>query len=464
MKNNTTESKDLDTTKSVSDAKTLSPDGTKKTEKSTSTSATPNPNKNTNKPTEHLDKKSRDYLPVTLSVIALLISAGAAYQNHMAQSLQNQQIADLKKQIALVAVDEKQQNVRISQNSQYLEKYTDRTQGLLNQQQESIENLQASFAKLKGQKPSDWLISEANYLANLAARKLFIDKDTTTAAILLEQADAQIARLNDPSLMPLRQAIADDVLELKSIPTIDVQQIVVQLSAVEKIIDTLPLSNSLLTENTDPVKNDTLSNNVSDWKDNLLSSLKQFSKNFITFRVRDGKTEPLLSPQQDFYLKENIKTKLETAIKAVYNQQQTLYQNSIAMAINWMSQYLERNDPRAQFAINQLQNLYAQNIRIILPTKLNSLDALHQVSKDRLQQTNKTSTMPVAKQKSISHATPKVLSNSALNNKKVPDGSVSENASADQLMPDKAAFDKAASEKSQQTSALTIPAHNKEAK
>jgi len=121
--------------------------------------------------------------------------------------------------------------------------------------------------------------------------------------VACRSADQRIAALNDPSLVPLRKLMAKDITTLKSIPIIDRDGLVLRLTALQQQVDDLPLAD--------------------------------FSENFITFRSRDGNIIPLLSPQQHFYLKENMKAKLETAIKAVYIEQQDIYIAALDTAEQW---------------------------------------------------------------------------------------------------------------------------------
>ncbi len=55
---------------------------------------------------------------------------------------------------------------------------------------------------MKGRRPNDWLLAEADYLVKMAGRKLWLEHDTASATILLESADHRIAELNDPSMTP----------------------------------------------------------------------------------------------------------------------------------------------------------------------------------------------------------------------------------------------------------------------
>ena len=170
---------------------------------------------------------------------------------------------------------------------------------------------------------------------------------------------------------------------LKSIPIIDKDGLVLRLTSLQQQVDNLPLANAIL-PNTQKNEQTSVSTDIHDWKSNLLTSLKDFSQNFITFRTRDGSAIPLLSPQQHFYLRENIKAKLETAIKAVYIGQQNIYSTALTTADNWSSTYFNQESSMVNEFNSALAMLSKQNIHVDYPVKLETQQVLSDVIQDRL--------------------------------------------------------------------------------
>jgi uroporphyrin-3 C-methyltransferase len=115
-----------------------------------------------------------------------------------------------------------------------------------------------------------------------------------------------------------------------------------------------------------------------------MTSLKDFSENFITFRTRDGNVIPLLSPQQHFYLKENIKAKIETAIKAVYVEQQDMYATALTTADKWSSTFFNQDANNVIEFNKALETLSKQNVQVDYPVKLETQQQLADVIRDRL--------------------------------------------------------------------------------
>ncbi|KFI11611.1 heme biosynthesis operon protein HemX [Vibrio coralliilyticus] len=317
-------------------------------------------------------------------VISLIVGGGLTFQMQQQNAQYQSQIEALQKQLEQTTASV-QQDLTATQQATLAKatEITHKTETVLSQQQKSIESLQLAIADVKGRRPNDWLLAEADYLVKLAGRKLFLEHDAVSATKLMESADQRIAALNDPSLVPLRKSMANDITKLKSVPIIDREGLVLRLTALQQQVDSLPLANAILPEAPEQKKQQ-VSEDIYDWKDNLMTSLKDFSENFITFRTRDGNVIPLLSPEQHFYLKENIKAKLETAIKAVYVEQQDIYQTALTTADKWSSSFFNQ-DANTVIEFNKtLEMLSKQNVQVDYPVKLETQQILSDVIRDRL--------------------------------------------------------------------------------
>ncbi|KYN25593.1 heme biosynthesis operon protein HemX [Vibrio cidicii] len=340
------------------------------------------------------EQKRGNKLSIIAIVIALLGTGGLAYQMQQQSSHYQAQIAALQNQLQQTQSSLTQQMNQVkTETMQQASSTLHKAEVELAQQQKSIESLQLAMADVKGRRPNDWLLAEADYLVKLAGRKLFLERDATSATHLMESADQRIATLNDPSLVPLRKAMASDITKLKTIPIIDRDGLVLRLTALQQQVDQLPLANAILPE-AKAVEKTEVSEDISNWQDNLLTSLKDFSENFITFRTRDGNVIPLLSPEQHFYLKENIKAKLETAIKAVYLEQGELYTIALTTAESWSESFFNPDDNAVKEFNRSLKQLSQQNVQVAYPVKLDTQNQLADVIRERLRRdvTSLTST------------------------------------------------------------------------
>ncbi|HCZ9577049.1 TPA: uroporphyrinogen-III C-methyltransferase [Vibrio cholerae] len=313
-------------------------------------------------------------------LLVLALGAGFAY-------VHQQQKSEFNNQLQAVRAELKQTrdalNTQLEQTVSKATEITHRAETVLEQQQKSIESLQLAVADIKGRRPNDWLLAEADYLVKLAGRKLFLEHDVETATQLMESADQRIAALNDPSLTALRKTMANDITTLKNIPLIDRDGLVLRLISLQQQIDNLPLANAILPAD-QPQTSQAVSENLDDWQTNLKNSLKAFADNFITFRSRDGNVIPLLSPTQHFYLRENLQAKLETAIKGVYTEQQTLYRTALDTAAQWSTSFFNPDDKAVQSFNAALAQLAEQQVQVEYPVKLQAQQQLADVINERL--------------------------------------------------------------------------------
>lgn len=317
-------------------------------------------------------------------ILFILFGGGLAFQMHQKDQAYQAQILALQSQLSETRnqvssqLDESRQQT-IAKTTEI----THKAEVVLDQQQKSITSLQLAIADIKGRRPNDWLLAEADYLAKLAGRKLFLEHDVVSATLLMESADQRIASLNDPSLVPLRKAMAEDITKLKSIPLVDRDGLVLRLISLQEQVDSLPLANALLPD-AEPEETVEVSEDINNWQQNLMASLKGFADSFITFRTRDGNVVPLLSPEQHFYLRENLIAKLETAIKSVYDEQQAIYDSSLKTALKWSASYLNQDDNSVKQFNKTLQQLSDIKITVNYPVKLNSQKQLADVINERL--------------------------------------------------------------------------------
>ena len=76
----------------------------------------------------------------------------------------------------------------------------------------------------------------------------------------------------------------------------------------------------------------------------ICKSWQNFMDNFITIRRRDDTAVPLLAPNQDIYLRENIRSRLLVAAQAVPRHQQETYRQALENVSTWVRAYYDTDD------------------------------------------------------------------------------------------------------------------------
>ncbi|TEW53999.1 hypothetical protein E2R68_10975 [Psychromonas sp. RZ22] len=246
-----------------------------------------------------------------------------------------------------------------------------------------IQTLQRNLAETNVRHPSDWILSEVEYLINLSGRKLWLEHDVRTSVSLLQTADLRLVEMGDPSLNPLRRALLEDLNVLEALPKRDVDGVVLALSSLERRIDKLTISGLELSQTSE---NDELnvSEDMGDWKSNLDKSWHSFVESFIVITHRDAPVEALLSPEQSWYLKENLRNDLSKAEFAIYREQQDIYDLALENALQLINNYYDMSDTNTQQFYNSLQKLSKQKVSISYPDQFKSAPLLARIMKQRI--------------------------------------------------------------------------------
>ncbi|WP_369309093.1 uroporphyrinogen-III C-methyltransferase [Providencia rettgeri] len=246
-----------------------------------------------------------------------------------------------------------------------------------------MQELQAHVTALSSADVKSWLIAQADFMVKMAGRKLWNDHDPITAAVLLKSADSSLAEMNDPSLFDIRKSINNDMAKLAAINQIDYDGIILRLNQLSNEVDNLRLADLNSGDATDDSNND-VSDDISDWKQNLLRSWKSFTNDFITVRARDGSEAPLLAPNQDIYLRENIRSQLLIAAQAVPRYQEETYKQSLEQASTWVRAYFDTEAPATKAFLSTIDELINQPIDIEMPDALESQEKLEKLMQTRV--------------------------------------------------------------------------------
>ncbi|MFU2059680.1 uroporphyrinogen-III C-methyltransferase [Avibacterium volantium] len=286
------------------------------------------------------------------------------------QGLMDSDLAALKQDQAKIA--------QLAQTSQSTNDKLTALEKMVEIKDQQITSLQNQVKNLsnaqKTAQPNDWLLSEADFLLNNALRKLVLDNDVDTAVSLLKVADETLSKVSDPRAMQVRSAINADLKQLLSVNNIDQNAIMQRLSQLANNVDELTVLNVNF-DDPNPA-NEKLSGSWEDWKENAEKSATSFLNHFIRVTPKNAESKALLAPNQDIYLRENIRLRLQLAIMAVPRQQNDLYKQSLETVASWVRSYFDTNTEVAKTFLNEVDELAEQSIYVDVPTQLSSLNML----------------------------------------------------------------------------------------
>lgn len=337
--------------------------------------------------TQTVVKKSGTGLSLLAILIALGVGGAGYYFGQQQVDEFQQKLTALEAQInnktvvSAPAQDVKFDTTQLAQlesaNKATQDKIT-QVEELINAKSHELVGLQSQINKVSAQanaqQPTDWLFSEADFLLNNALRKLVLDNDVDTAVSLLKLADETLAKVNNSQSAAIRSAINQDLKQLLSVTGVDQNTVMQKLSQLANTVDELPV----LDVNFDDDQNATkLSDSLSDWAENAEKSATSFLNHFIRISPKHGADrKELLAPNQDIYLRENIRLRLQLAIMAVPRQQNELYKQSLEAVASWIRSYFDTNAEVTQSFLKSVDELSELSIYVDVPSQLQSLSML----------------------------------------------------------------------------------------
>jgi len=255
----------------------------------------------------------------------------------------------------------------------------------------------------------DWKLAEVEYLLRLANQRLVMSRETSGAEALLQTADQILRELDDIDLYPVRQAIAEEMAALRLAGNVDRQGLFLQLSALAKQLenlDTLDLSNLKVEVKDEPF----VVLDRGTWWETLQASVKQALEKLeshIRFNSSSALVEPLMSPDEQRYLKINLRLMLEQAQLALLQEEPRVYQQSLLKAQEWVATYYKNNAKETQVVMERLNELATANIVQDLPDISLSIEQLRTYFEQLHQQEpiKKLAAEKAAKEKAAAAAT-----------------------------------------------------------
>lgn len=217
------------------------------------------------------------------------------------------------------------------------------------------------LAELAGTSRQDWQLAEAEYLLRLANQRLHLERDGNSALSLLLAADRVLQETRNPRLNPVRATLAEEILALRSSPMLDISGAVLRLQALQAQIIDLPwIPDRMLPDNgTALLQVEAEPESVEkQWYERAWYTVRAALASVVRIRARAEPVAAPLTPDQRYYLQQNMNLMLEQAQIALLREQEPLYRHNLQRVSQWLDQYLLIDDERTQAlkaALHELQ-------------------------------------------------------------------------------------------------------------
>ena len=236
-------------------------------------------------------------------------------------------------------------------------------------QQEALQTLYQEFTNNRDER----IVSEAEQLLVIASEQLQLAGNLRSALLAMQTADSRLQQLNKPQAIQLRKLLSRDMERLQSLPAVDVVGTSLRLETLASTVDKLPLMSE---HHPRPSRGDAT---APDYEPNawrrLASEIWQDIRQLVRIERVDRPEPPLLTPEQSFFLRENLRLRLLTARIALLQRDESTYHADLRAAEDWLKRHFDTSDATVNSILSTVHQLGSSPVSVQLPDITETLNA-----------------------------------------------------------------------------------------
>ena len=246
-------------------------------------------------------------------------------------------------------------------------------------QRSQLEELMQTLSRSR----DETLVVDVESALKLAQQQAQLAGTAEPLLAALQAADQRIARAAQPRLNPLQRAIVRDLDRIRSANLADVPALLLKIDELSRLTDELPLANGPVTrfssttsitpaagssaanasapaESRSFLPDWTGLNALNAWGQRLLNTAWGEASKLLRVSRIDQPEAALMSPEQGFFLRENLKLRLLNARMGLLSRQTDTARADLVTATNWLGKYFDATSRKTQTAAQLLQQVQSQ--------------------------------------------------------------------------------------------------------
>jgi uroporphyrin-3 C-methyltransferase len=252
-------------------------------------------------------------------------------------------------------------------------------------QRSQIEELLQSVARSRDEN----VVADVEAAIRVALQQSAITGSAEPLLGVLRQSDERLARYNQPRLERVRRAVLRDLDRARALGTVDVSTLTTRLDEVVRLVDELPLlsvATDLRTKGpaaTAPVtaasaaaSASSVAGQASQWWRDTLDHVGRELRALVRVTRVEHADAALVAPEQQFFVRENLKLRLLNARLALFARQFEIAQADLREAQSTLDRYFDRSSKRVTVAADLMRQVSTQARQTVLPRPDDTLAAL----------------------------------------------------------------------------------------
>ncbi|WP_290727704.1 uroporphyrinogen-III C-methyltransferase [Aquabacterium sp.] len=245
------------------------------------------------------------------------------------------------------------------------------------------------------------LLADIEASLRVATQQASLTGSAEPLVVALQSAEARLTRAAQPRLDNIRRAVAKDLDQVRATRVADLNALTVRLDEATRLVDEVPLLNSpeAARRPPRPTKPPAPSNVAAtpepvapadNWRARAYAWLGQTgqsiwheTRNLIRVTQINRPEGMLISPEQSFFLRENIKLRLLNARLALLSRQTTIAVSDLQEVEASLPRYFDTQSRKTQLLRTMLLDVAQQSTQTAMPRPDDTLAALATVSAGR---------------------------------------------------------------------------------
>ena len=258
-------------------------------------------------------------------------------------------------------------------------------------QRSQLDELMQSLSRSRDEN----LVVDVESALRLAQQQAQLTGSVEPLLAALKTADQRLTRAAQPRLNAVRRALASDTDKIKTAAVTDIPSLLVKLDEISRLVEDLPVLNTVTAVarvDTQNASSKVVSSKpaatssaiqVSDWQtslQNFMQSNWQIVRAELAKLVRVSRIENpdavLLSPEQTYFLRQNLKLKILNARLGLLGRQIQSAKSDLASVADDVRKYSDPTSKQAQTLQTALSQVQTQLGNASIPALDSSLAAL----------------------------------------------------------------------------------------
>jgi uroporphyrin-3 C-methyltransferase len=272
-------------------------------------------------------------------------------------------------------------------------------------QRAQLEDLMQSLSRSRDEN----LVVDIESGIRLAQQQAMLTGSAEPLIAALRSAEQRLQRAAQPRLNPLLRAIAKDTDRIKAASLTDVPVLMLKIDELTRMADELPLANAMVASAAAAATATSASSSASGtapapeatasaaraaasaaapsvrvldkialhaWAQRAMDALQDETRKLLRVSRIDQPEAALLSPEQSFFLRENLKLRLLNARLGLLARQTETARSDLHNAGVWLGKYFDPSSRKTQAAVQLLQQVQGQLKTSELPRLDDTMTAL----------------------------------------------------------------------------------------